>query len=56
MRFCKRKRDEVFQEVAESNMPGVEADMESDCTPVNADMSDSPSMRSLFGRLVCHST
>ena len=26
-------------------MSDVEADMESDCTPVNADMSDSSSMR-----------
>ena len=53
------KEDEVLQEAAESNMSGVEADTESDCTLVNADMSDSSPVKSLFGRLyrtICHST
>ena len=43
--------DEGFQEATESNMSGVKADTESDCTLLNADMSVCSSMRSLFGRL-----
>ena len=44
----KEKEDEVFQLAAESNMSGVEADTESDCTPVSADVNDSSSIRSLL--------
>ena len=45
------ERNDKAQESAESDMSGVEADTESGDTPVNADMSDSSSVRSLFDSL-----
>ena len=44
----KESDSEVVQEVAESDMSGVEADTEAGDNPMNAGMSDSSSVRSLL--------
>ena len=50
------KEDEGFQEATKSNMSSVGADTESDCTPVNSDMSDSSSMSPFLEHYMSHST
>ena len=41
-----------MQEVAESNMSGIKADTESECTCVNTDMSDSSFVRPHFWKTI----